>query len=160
MDLSVSSLVEAPPEQVWRAWAEPDYLERWWGPTGFTVPVARVDLTEGGHTLVGMRAPDELGGMTMYNTWTFTAIDQHRSLEYVLHFCDADGNRLRPADLGLPAGIPDDGVPHVVTFRPAGDGGTELTVTERGYTTEEARDSSRLGLEQTLDKLVALFAAS
>ncbi len=157
MDLSMSRRVAAPPEQVWRAWSDPDHLRRWWGPDGFTVPVAEVDLTVGGHTLVGMRAPETMGGMTFYTTWTFTAVEPHRSIEYLVHFCDADGNRLRPADLGLPAGIPDDGVPHEVTFVPAGDG-TELTLTERGYTTAEARDSSALGLAQVLDKLVALYA--
>ena len=44
------------------------------------------------------------------------------------------------------------------TFRATGEGGTELTVTEHGYTTEEARDLSRAGMEQCLDKMAAIFA--
>jgi hypothetical protein len=33
-------------------------------------------------------------------------------------------------------------VPHVIVFKAAGDNGTEMTVTEYGYTTEQARDFS------------------
>jgi hypothetical protein len=48
-------------------------------------------------------------------------------------------------------------VPHVVELTPLEGGRTQLTVTERGYTSREARDVSQGGLEQTLDKLQALF---
>jgi hypothetical protein len=43
-------------------------------------------------------------------------------------------------------------------FKAAGDSETEMTVTEYGYTTEEARDLSRAGMEQCLDKMAAMFA--
>jgi hypothetical protein len=33
-----------------------------------------------------------------------------------------------------------------------------MTVTEYGYTTEQARDLSRAGMEQCLDKMAAMFA--
>ena len=33
-----------------------------------------------------------------------------------------------------------------------------MTVTEHGYTTEQARALSREGMEQCLDKMAALFA--
>ena len=33
-----------------------------------------------------------------------------------------------------------------------------MTVTEHGYTTEQARDLSRAGMEQCLDKMAATFA--
>ncbi len=34
-----------------------------------------------------------------------------------------------------------------------------MTITELGYTSDEARDLSRAGLEQCLDKMAASFAA-
>jgi hypothetical protein len=46
----------------------------------------------------------------------------------------------------------------VITFEAAGDGGTQMTVTEYSYTTEQARDLSREGMEQCLDKMAAIFA--
>ena len=49
-------------------------------------------------------------------------------------------------------------MPHVIVFKGAGDGATEMTVTEYGYTTEEARNLSKAGMEQCLDKMAAMFA--
>jgi hypothetical protein len=46
----------------------------------------------------------------------------------------------------------------VIAFKGAGDGGTEITVTEYGYTTDEARNPSKVGMEQCLDKMAAIFA--
>ena len=59
--------------------------------------------------------------------------------------------------MGMPLGVPRD-VPHVITFKSVGDARTQMTVTEHGYTTEQARDLSRAGMEQCLDKMAAIFA--
>jgi uncharacterized protein YndB with AHSA1/START domain len=60
--------------------------------------------------------------------------------------------------MGMPPGIPHD-VPHVITFKATGEGKTEMAVIEHGYTTEQARDLSRAGMEQCLDKMSAIFAS-
>jgi len=57
----------------------------------------------------------------------------------------------------LPEGIPD-GVPHVITFTAGANDSTELTVTERGYTSDQALEASKAGLEQCLDKMEELLA--
>ena len=46
----------------------------------------------------------------------------------------------------------------MITFKSVGDARTEMTVTEHGYTTEQARDLPRAGMEQCLDKMAAIFA--
>jgi hypothetical protein len=46
----------------------------------------------------------------------------------------------------------------VVTFDDLGDGRTEMTIIEHGYTTEDARNLSQAGLEQCVDKMEAIFA--
>ena len=63
---------------------------------------------------------------------------------------------MTPAEAGIPPGVPA-AVPHVVTFAARLDGGTDLTVTESGYTLAEARDMSQAGLDQRLDKLAGVF---
>jgi uncharacterized protein YndB with AHSA1/START domain len=156
-DLVVTRVFNAPVARVWRAWTEPEQVMRWWGPMGFTCPVARMDVRVGGTSLVAMRAPVEFGGQDMYNTWSHTAVVPPERLEYVVRFADQDGNRLDPAALGLPPGIPGE-VPHVLTFKDRGDGTTALTITEYGYTADQARDLSRAGLEQCLDKLAEVVA--
>ncbi|MHA6630561.1 SRPBCC domain-containing protein [Pseudonocardia sichuanensis] len=153
-DLTVTRLLEAPVEQAWKAWTEPEYVMRWWGPTGFTSPLAELDVREGGTSLVCMRAPAEYGGQDMYNTWTYRTVVPHERLEFALGFTDAD--RAPLDDASIPPGVPR-AVRHVVTLRPVDGGRTELTVQEFGYGTAEARDVSRAGLEQCLDKMESLF---
>jgi uncharacterized protein YndB with AHSA1/START domain/predicted enzyme related to lactoylglutathione lyase len=152
-DLVVTRVLDAPVEEVWRAWTEPENVMRWWGPTGFTAPRADLDVRVGGTSLVCMRAPAEYGGQDMYNTWTYRSVVPPERLEFDLRFTDADGVPLEEAS--IPPGVPSQ-VPHVVTLRPLQGGRTEMTVQESGYATAEARDISRAGLEQCLDKMAAL----
>ncbi len=150
-DMVLTRVFDAPVESVWQAWTESDQLMRWWGPTGFTCPLARMDVRQGGTSLVAMRSPD---GQDHYNTWTYTSIEPGRRLEFVQHFADQDGNQLEPADLGLPPAIPS-AVPHVLTFEELDGARTQLTVTESGYPNEQIVEVSRTGMAQCLDKLDA-----
>jgi uncharacterized protein YndB with AHSA1/START domain len=154
-DIVVTRAFDAPVEQVWKAWSEPEYVKRWWGPTTFTSPSAEMDFREGGTSLVCMRSPE---GQDMYNTWTYRQIVPFQRIEFVLNFADKDGNRIEPAALGLPPEIPQD-VRHVITFRALGPNRTEITVTEYGYTSDQIYEMSKLGLEQCLDKMAAIYAA-
>jgi uncharacterized protein YndB with AHSA1/START domain/predicted enzyme related to lactoylglutathione lyase len=153
-DLAVIRVLDAPVEEAWKAWAEPEYVMRWWGPRGFTSPLAEMDVRVGGTSLVCMRAPAEYGGQDMYNTWTYRAVVPPERLEFVLDFTDAD--RALLPDEAIPPGVPR-AVRHVVALRRVDGGRTELTVREFGYGTAEARDISRAGLEQCLDKMEALY---
>lgn len=148
-DLTSTRTLPVPPAEAWLAWERPDYVKQWWGPDGFTCPVADVDVREGGRTLVCMNAP---GFGDLYNTWTYSRIVPHERIEYVLRFTDESGAPHEPPMPGVPSEVP-----HVVTFEPLPDGGTVLTVTELGYATAEAARLSQQGLEQCLDKLVAIF---
>lgn len=49
-------------------------------------------------------------------------------------------------------------VSHVLTFNAVDENTTEMTLSEYGYTTWEAHDQSKAGLEQVLDKLAASLA--
>lgn len=153
----VTRVFDAPIEQVWKAWVEPEMIKQWWGPAGFTCPVAEMDFREAGTSLVCMRAPQEFGGQDMYNTWTYTKIVPNERIEYIFNFSDQDGNKISPAQQGIPAGVPEDGH-HVVTFKDLGKNRTEMIVIEHGYTSGQAHDLSKAGLEQCLDKMAAIFA--
>lgn len=155
-DVVVTRVFDAPVEQVWKAWGDPEQVKRWWGPTGFTCPLAEMDFREGGTSLVCMRAPVEFGGQDFYNTWTYIQVVPNERFEYILRFTDQDGNPFDPAEMGLPAGIPKE-VRNVNVFKDLGDGRTEMTITEHSYASEQAHDLSKAGLEQCLDKLAALF---
>lgn len=153
-NVSVTRTFDAPVEKVWKQWSESENVMRWWGPKGFTSPLAKIEFREGGVSLVCMRAPKEFGGFDMYNTWSYKKIVPHERIEFVLNFSDKAGNKLDPAKMGLPPGIPQD-VPHVITFKAAGENKTEMTVNEYGYTTDMAVQTSKAGLEECLDKMAA-----
>lgn len=156
-DMVVTRVFDAPVEQVWKAWSDPGHVKRWWGPTGFTAPVANMDFREGGTSLVCMRAPKEYGGQDIYNTWTYREIAPMQRIEFIQNFADEHGKHVAPATLGLPAEIPFD-VRHVIAFEGKGDNKTEMTVTEYGYPSDQIVETSRAGMEQCLDKMAAIFA--
>lgn len=151
-NVEITRVFDAPIEQVWEAWQDPSLVKKWWGPKGFTCPVAEMDFREGGSSLVGMRSPQ---GQDMYNTWTYQSITPMKEIRYILNFTDNAGNKLNPADIGLPAAIPED-VPHEITLKDLG-GKTEVRVTEMGYGAPEVAEMSKMGMEQCLDKMEAIF---
>lgn len=153
-DLVLTRVFDAPIDLVWRAWTEPDYVKRWWGPTGFTAPVAEIDLREGGRALVCMSSPD-FGDH--YSTWQYREIVPLERIAYIHNLADKDGNKVDPVTVGMPPDFPQD-QRHLVTFKAAGDDKTELTVTEYGWTVGQMMELSRMGMEQCLDKMAAIFA--
>ncbi len=54
----ISRTFHAPRELVFKAWSSADHVKRWFAPTGFTVPQAKVEMRVGGPFEVLMRAPD------------------------------------------------------------------------------------------------------
>jgi uncharacterized protein YndB with AHSA1/START domain len=153
-DLIVTRVFDASIDQVWQAWIDPDLVMQWWGPDGFTSPLAEMDFREGGTSLVCMRSPD---GTDMYTTWAYTRIVPLERFEYIFNLSDKDGNSLDPVALGLPPNFPRD-ARHAVVFKALAGNRTEMTMTEFGYTSDQLFDLSKAGLEQSLDKMVAIFA--
>jgi uncharacterized protein YndB with AHSA1/START domain len=62
----------APVEKVWKAWTEPDLLEKWWGPKPWTAITKSMDFTVGGVWLYYMAGPD---GQKFWSRVKFTAIE-------------------------------------------------------------------------------------
>ena len=92
-DLEVRRAFDSPASVLWAAWTEPDAVRTWWGPQGFTCPVARMDGRVGGVSLVAMRTPD---GVDLWSTWTYTRVETGERLEFLHGFSDADGGRGPP----------------------------------------------------------------
>lgn len=78
-------------------------------------------------------------------------------IEYVHNLADKDGNKIDPTSIGMPADFPQD-LRNLVTFKDVGDGKTAVTVTEYDWMVGQMMDLSRMGLEQYLDKMAAIFA--
>ncbi len=55
--VQISRTFHAPRERVFAAWSSADAVKRWFAPTGFTIPEAKVELIVGGPFEVLMRSP-------------------------------------------------------------------------------------------------------
>jgi uncharacterized protein YndB with AHSA1/START domain len=153
-DLVVSDVFNVRLEQIWRACSQAQYVKQWWGPVGFSCPVARMDFREGGTSLVCMRVPEEYGSGELYTTWTYERIVPMERIEFIQAFSDKHGHLLEPAELGLPEDTPER-IRHLVTFKRLGSEQTELTVTAFGYTAGLMLEAARVRTEQCLYKLAS-----
>jgi uncharacterized protein YndB with AHSA1/START domain len=153
-DIVITRVFDAPVEQVWQAWSDPEYVMQWWGPNIFTSPLAKIDFRKGGTSLVCMRSP-EYGDN--YSTWEYQEIVPMERIEYIHNLADEDGNKIDPVTIGMPADFPRDQC-HTVTFKDLGDNKTEMSVTQYGWTEGQMMKMAQMGLEQCLDKMAAIFA--
>lgn len=55
-ELSITRLIDAPREAVWRAWTE--RLTEWWAPKPWTTEIIELDLRPGGRSAMIMRGPN------------------------------------------------------------------------------------------------------
>jgi uncharacterized protein YndB with AHSA1/START domain len=153
-DLVITRLFNAPIEQVWKAWVDPEYVMQWWGPNGFTAPLAKMDFREGGTSLVCMSSP-QFGDQ--YSIWHYQKIVPIQRIEYIHNLADEKGNKIDPTTVGMPPDFPQD-LLNTVTFKAVGQDKTEITVTECDWTVGRMMELSKMGLEQCLDKMAAIFA--
>ncbi len=75
-------------EQVWRLWADPRLLERWWGPPGYPATVTEHTLVLGGLVSYYMTGPD---GQQYPGRFRVTTVRAPVLLEFEDFFADADG---------------------------------------------------------------------
>jgi uncharacterized protein YndB with AHSA1/START domain len=151
-DVVITRVFNAPVERVWKAWTDPEYVMRWWGPTGFTSPTCKIDFREGGKLVFHMRAPKDFqGGQDFYTSGVYKKIVPLKLIEFSQGLSGKDGNRIDPATMGMPADFPKE-IPSALAFKRVGDK-TELTVTEYGWTVGQMREMSEAGMNQCLDKL-------
>src|SRR6218665_3786740 len=57
-ELSLTRIIEASPEKLYRAWTEPDLLKIWFCPAPWRVSEADLDLRPGGRSVIIMNGPD------------------------------------------------------------------------------------------------------
>ena len=85
---------DAPRETVFKAWTEQDRLASWFGPKGFTMVSAKLDLRPGGTFRYCLRSPE---GREMWAKFVYREIAAPKRLVFVLSFSDKDGNTVRSA---------------------------------------------------------------
>jgi uncharacterized protein YndB with AHSA1/START domain len=154
-DLTITRVFDASVEAIWNAWSDADQVKQWWGPRGFTAPVAEMDFREGGSSFVCMHNP-AFG--TLCNIWRYTRIVPMKRIEFTQKWADEAGNIVDSEKAGVGPGLPDK-VPHQISFEDQGNGKVKLTISEFGYPSLEIVERSRAGMEQCLDRMAEIFRA-
>lgn len=145
---------DAPPHLVWQMWTDPEHFAAWYGPTGATVPVAKLDVRVGGTRLVCMEMQTPDGPMQMWFTGEHLEVDEPWRLVYSESMADADGNVRTAADMGLPDGHPT--TTEVRVELKESDGGTTMVMTHVGVPSDSP---GAAGWAMAFDKLAARVTA-
>ena len=87
----------APIETVWKAWTDPNMLEKWWGPKPWIAKTKSMDFTVGGAWLYWMEGPD---GQKHWSYVKFTAIEQGTRFAADALFSDEKANIIPGAPVG------------------------------------------------------------
>lgn len=147
-DIIITRVFEAPRDLVWKAWTEPKHLMRWWGPKGFTAPVARIDLRVGGEYISCMRSPE---GKEFWSKGVFREVVPPERLSMTTSLADAEGNVVPASHYGMPGDWPLETL-ITVTFK-EDDGKTKLTLRHAEIPAGENREGASAGWNESFDKL-------
>ena len=139
-EVTISRMIDAPVDLVFRAWTEGAHLAKWYAPEGFGVAKAEADAKQGGVFSIVMQGPDG----AEYPLWgTYTEFDRPTKLIMSATAAGADGTPALDAVTTVTL------VDH--------DGKTELTVHEKASAlTPEAAPmlaGMEAGLLQSLRRL-------
>lgn len=148
--LTITRTFAAPREEVWKAWTEPERLQRWWGPKGFTAPTCKIDLRVGGSYLNCMRSPE---GENFWSTGTYREIVAPARLVCTDSFADENGNIVPASHYHMSSDFPRE-LQVVVTLE-VGHGTTVMTLRHFGLPPGESKEMCAAGWNQSFDKLAA-----
>jgi uncharacterized protein YndB with AHSA1/START domain len=129
-EIEITRVYDAPREQVWKAWTEPERIARWWGRRGWSTPPSSVTLDV------------RPGGAFRLNSISDTD-GREMPLDAVYH------EVVEPERLVFAKG----GELSTVTFADLGDGRTEMTFRTTIEATEALRDRATAGLASAFDRL-------
>jgi len=153
-ELMITRLFDAPRELAWKAWTDSEMFKRWWGPKGFTAPVAKMDLRVGGEYLNCMHSPE---GRDYWSKGVYREIIPGKKLVMTDSFADEEGNTVSSEHYGM-SGFPMEMLISVAFEEE--DNKTKLTLMHSGI--ENINDTDRGNMQegwtQSLDKLAKLLA--
>jgi uncharacterized protein YndB with AHSA1/START domain len=154
MDLVITRIFNAPRELVWKAWTDPEYMRRWWGPKGFTTPVCKIDFQVGGIYLNCMRSHES---KDYWSTGVYREIVEPERIVMTDSFADKEGNVVPASHYGMSGDWPLEMLV-TVTFEEH-NGKTKLTLRHSGIGGITATDRANMqqGWSESFDKLAEIL---
>jgi uncharacterized protein YndB with AHSA1/START domain len=88
--ITVTKEIDAPVDQVWRAWTTAEQLDKWWGPQPWKAVTKKMEFKEGGSWIYKMQGPN---GEEQWDKVNFTNINAPNGFSATDLFTDEKGNR-------------------------------------------------------------------
>jgi uncharacterized protein YndB with AHSA1/START domain len=141
----------APVNQVWKVWNDPESLQKWWGPKHYIAPIIRNDLRVGGTYLWAMKSPK---GEMIWNTGIYKEVVLNSRIVSTMSFSDENGKVIPGSKVPVPGSWPDE-ITVIVEFNESA-GKTRVTVTELGIPLI-VKPLSKIAWAQQFDKIEPLL---
>jgi len=139
---TLTRVLKAPRDLVFRAFVEPARMRQWWAPRGFTLLSCDLDLREGGAWRMTIRADDT--GAVQTEVGVYREIREPERLAFTHSWVRADGT-LTPQTLVT------------ATFADRGNR-TEVNFRQEDFATSAACLSHEDGWSSSLDQLIGYLA--
>ena len=135
--LRLQRIFDAPREDVFDAWTDPEVLRRWWAADpDWDTPVAEVDLREGGRYRLSMRNPESDAVHTVGGVYR-----EIRRPDRLVYTWAWEGESPEPNETVV-----------TVSFQDR-DGATEVVLVHEGFSTNESSAAHEHGWNAVLDNL-------
>jgi uncharacterized protein YndB with AHSA1/START domain len=145
-ELSLSRIIDAPREKVFKAWTDPELLKQWFAPLPWTTPHAELDVRPGGANLIMMKGPQ---GQEFPNRGVYLEVVENERLV----FTDAYTGAWEPAEKPF--------MTVILTFDDHG-GKTKYTARVRHWSVADRETHEKMGFHagwgQCADQLEALVS--
>jgi uncharacterized protein YndB with AHSA1/START domain len=154
--LVIERSFDAPKEKLWKAYADKDFFEKWWGPEGWETTVKEFNLAPGGRVHYGMKCVDENQGewfgQESWGLMVIENVDEGNSFTYKDYFSDENGT--------LNENMPVLSITNEFTEE---DGKAKLVSTSVATSADQIEELVKMGMlegfDSQLNKLDAIFAA-
>jgi uncharacterized protein YndB with AHSA1/START domain len=136
-EITITRIYDAPREEVWKAWTEPERLAEWWGKRGWNAVPSSItmDVHPGGTFRVTTISDADGAEMTTDGVYREVVEPERLVLE-------------EPSEEDWHAGAVS-----TVLFRDLGDGRTEMRFSTTVTTTAAIHDAAQAGLGSAFDRL-------
>jgi uncharacterized protein YndB with AHSA1/START domain len=146
-ELSLTRLIDAPAEALWRCWTEPDLIKQWFTPRPWTTPVVEVDVRPGGSSYMLFQGPN---GEEFPNRGVYLEVERNRRLVFTDAYVEAWVPSAKPF------------LTAIISFTPEG-GGTRYSARVLHWTAEDMRRHEEMGFHdgwgKATDQLEAVARA-
>ena len=119
--LVIEYVANGPLENVWKAYADKEWFEKWWGPEGWETTTEEFDFRAGGIVHYGMKCVDERQGewfgQTSWGVMDIQEVNEGKDFTYKDYFSDEKGtlNTEMPALTVTNEFIEEDGKTRIVS---------------------------------------------